>query len=145
MEIYTIGFTHTGAESFFGRLRRAGIQRLVDVRLKNTSQLAGFAKRDDLAFFLRELCSAEYRHEPLLAPTKDLLNAFKKGKGTWAAYAEGFQALMAERRIEERLDKQLFDAPTVLMCSEAEAEHCHRRLVAEYLKEKWGDIEVVHL
>lgn len=145
MEIYTIGFTKRTAADFFGTLRKAGIRRLLDVRLNNSSQLAAFTKRDDLPFFLRELCDAEYRHEPLLAPTQDLLDQYKKAKGSWAEYEQQFMALMRERQIEERLDRRLFDLPTVLLCSEPTAEHCHRRLVAEYLREKWGNVEIIHL
>lgn len=145
MEIYTAGFTHTSAERFFERLRGAGIRRLIDVRLNNVSQLAGFSKRDDLAYFLRVICGAEYLHEPLLAPTQELLDGYKKHKGDWEDYERRFLALMDERRIAERLDRRLFDVPTVLLCSEATAEHCHRRLVAEYLREHWGDVRIVHL
>jgi uncharacterized protein YeaO (DUF488 family) len=114
--------------------------------LNNISQLAGFTKRDDLPFFLRELCDgAEYVHEKLLAPTQELLDAYKKQKGSWADYERAFLSLMAERRIETAIDKSLFDRPTVLLCSEPTAEHCHRRLVAEYLSQRWGDCRVVHL
>lgn len=145
MEIYTIGFTQKTAEQFFGLLKSAGIQRLLDVRLNNVSQLAGFAKRDDLAFFLREICDADYVHEPLLAPTQEILDAFKKNKGNWQEYEIRFLGLMAERRIEDRLDPLLFAAPTVLLCSEATADHCHRRLVTNYLQEKWGNVGAIHL
>lgn len=145
MEVFTIGFTQSTAAQFFGRLRQAGIKRLLDVRLNNSSQLASFAKKDDLAFFLRELCSVDYLHEPLLAPTQAMLDAYKKAKGSWRDYEERFLALMAERRIEERLDRRLFDLPTVLLCSEPTAEHCHRRLVLDYLQEKWGGLQVTHL
>ena len=145
MEIYTAGFTHTSAERFFERLRGAGIRRLIDVRLNNVSQLAGFSKRDDLAYFLRMICDADYLHEPLLAPTQELLDAYKKRNGDWDDYERRFLALMDERRVAERLDRQLFDVPTVLLCSEATAEHCHRRLVAEYLRDHWGDVQIVHL
>ncbi|MBI4492217.1 MAG: DUF488 domain-containing protein [Chloroflexi bacterium] len=145
MEVYTIGFTKRTAAQFFGALRRAGVKRLLDVRLNNSSQLAGFSKRDDLAFFLRELCGAEYRHEPLLAPTQEMLDAYKKKKGSWQAYEQRFLALMAERQVEERIDRALFEWPTVLLCSEATAERCHRRLVVEYLRQKWGDLAVTHL
>ena len=145
MEIFTIGFTKKSAGDFFGRLRRAGIKRLIDVRLNNSSQLAGFAKRDDLAFFLRELCGAEYIHEPMLAPTKELFDAYKKHKGSWEDFEHGFLALMAEQRIEEHLDRQLFDVPCVLLCSEATPEHCHRRLVLEYLQQKWANVDGIHL
>jgi uncharacterized protein (DUF488 family) len=146
MEIYTVGFGQKTAAEFFGRLRSAGIRRLIDVRLNNVSQLAGFTKRDDLPFFLSELCGgAEYVHEKLLAPTQELLDAYKKQKGSWADYERTFLGLMAERRIESAIDKSLFELPTVLLCSEPTAEHCHRRLVAEYLSERWGDCRIIHL
>ena len=145
MEIFTIGFTKTTAADFFDRLKRAGIKRLIDVRLNNVSQLAGFAKRDDLAYFLREICGSEYLHEPLLAPTQELLDAYKKQKGSWAEYEREFLTLMADRKIEESIPRNRFAVPTVLLCSEDTAEHCHRRLVAEYLREKWGDCRIVHL
>ena len=145
MEVYSTGFTQKTAEQFFESLRRVGIRRLLDVRLNNSSQLAAFSKRDDLAYFLRELCHAEYRHEPLLAPTQDLLDAYKKRKGAWADYEQAFLALMRERHIEEVLSPSLFDTPTVLLCSELTAEHCHRRLVLEYLQQHWGGIQIVHL
>ena len=145
MEIFTIGFTKRTAADFFGALRGAGIGRLLDVRLHNSSQLAGFTKREDLPFFLREICGAAYLHEPLLAPTDPLLDAYKKQKGAWADYERGFLALLAERQVEVHLDRPSFAVPTALLCSETTAEHCHRRLVAEYLRDKWGDVAIVHL
>ena len=145
MEIYSIGFTQKSAGQFFDLLKSHGIRRLLDVRLNNVSQLAGFSKRDDLAYFLREIVGAEYRHEPMLAPTQEILDAFKKRKGSWSEYERDFTALMAEREIEQRLDRTLFDAPTVLLCSEATPEHCHRRLVIEYLDRHWGGVTAVHL
>jgi uncharacterized protein (DUF488 family) len=145
MEIYSIGFTKKTAEQFFGLLKSAGVRRLLDVRLNNISQLAGFAKRDDLRFFLREICGAEYIHEPLLAPTQEMLDEYKKNKGTWLEYEGKFLALMAERKIEEKLDQSAFAAPTALLCSEVKPEQCHRRLVIEYLAAKWEPFEVRHL
>lgn len=145
MEIYTIGFTQRSAASFFGDLRRNGIRRLLDVRLNNSSQLAGFTKREDMRYFLRELCRADYIHEPTLAPTQDILDAYKKKGATWAEYERRFLDLMAERRVDERIDRTIFEIPTVLLCSEAKPEHCHRRLVAEYLQSKWGDMRIFHL
>jgi len=145
MEIYTIGFTKRTAAEFFGALKRAGIKRLLDVRLNNVSQLAGFTKRDDLPFFLNEICGAEYVHQPLLAPTQDILDAYKKKKGSWQEYEKRFLQLMENRKIEARIDRGLFVVPTALLCSEATADHCHRRLVLDYLKSKWGDLKVVHL
>ena len=145
MEIYSIGFTKKTAAEFFGKLRAAGIRRLMDVRLHNSSQLAGFTKAEDLRFFLRELCGAEYVHEPLLAPTEELLAGIKKRTLPWEQYERRFLDILAERRVEERLDRGAFLVPTVLLCSEPTAEHCHRRLVIEYLREKWGDVVPVHL
>jgi len=78
MEIYTIGFTKRTAAEFFGALKRAGIKRLLDVRLNNVFQLAGFTKRDDLPFFLKEICGAKYVHQPLLAPTQEMLDTEEK-------------------------------------------------------------------
>ncbi len=143
--IYSIGFTKKTADEFFTRLREAGIGRLLDVRLNNSSQLAGFTKSHDLRFFLRELCGAEYEHVPLLAPTAELLKAYQVKAVAWPEYSERFLGLLAERRVEEGLDRASFATPTVLLCSEPTAEHCHRRLVLEYLREKWGDVTPVHL
>ncbi len=145
MEIYTIGFAKKSAEAFFGALRKAGIKRLVDIRLNNTSQLAGFTKRDDLKFFLKELCNSEYIHEPLLAPTLEILNSYKKKKISWQEYEQRFLELMAERKIEEKIDRSLFNGPTVLLCSEPKADRCHRRLVLEYLQNNWGNLRIIHL
>jgi uncharacterized protein (DUF488 family) len=145
MEIYTIGFTKKTAREFFGRLKHAGIRRLVDIRLHNASQLAGFTKREDLRFFLEAVCSAEYVHERLLAPTQALLDDYKKRKGSWEEYEAGFLRLMEERRIEHALSRDLLDRPTVLLCSEPEPDCCHRRLVAEYLRARWGDLAIIHL
>jgi uncharacterized protein (DUF488 family) len=145
VEIYTIGFTQTTAERFFKRLADAGVARLLDVRLNNTSQLAGFAKAKDLPYFLRDLVGATYEHEPLLAPTQKLLDEYKKRKGDWRAYEEQFLSLMASRGIESTLSIDDFRSPTALLCSEASAEHCHRRLVCEYLAGNWPDVRAVHL
>ena len=117
----------------------------MDVRLNNTSQLAAFAKKDDLAFLLRELCGCEYVHEPLLAPTQDILDAYKKNKGDWAEYERAFLDLMRARSVETAVSKEMFERPTVLLCSEPTADRCHLRLVAEYLREKWRDVSIVHL
>lgn len=146
MDIYTIGFTQTTARDFFGRLRDAGIERLLDVRLNNRSQLAGFAKRDDLEFFLSELVSAVYEHEPLLAPSPEILDAYKKRKNMpWSEYESRFLDLMATRHVESTLDPASFERRTVLLCSEASPRHCHRRLVVDYLAEHWPAVRAVHL
>jgi uncharacterized protein (DUF488 family) len=145
VEVYSIGFTKKTAEQFFGTLGKAGIRRLLDVRLKNASQLAGFTKREDLEYFLREICAAEYRHEPQLAPTKEMLDDYKKRNGSWEEYENRFLALMADRKVEEKLDSGIFAVPTVLLCSEPKPDHCHRRLVLEYLQQKWSNLTIHHL
>ena len=145
MEIHTIGFTQKSARAFFESLRQKGIERLVDVRINNTSQLAAFAKRDDLRYFLDEILGAEYVHEPLLAPTRELLKAYRDGEIDWDGYERAFLDLMAERRIEEVIPKEFFGKRTVLLCSEAVPEKCHRRLVVEYLDRAWGNVEAIHL
>jgi uncharacterized protein (DUF488 family) len=145
IELFTIGFTGTSAANFFGRLRKAKIERLIDVRLNNVSQLAGFAKKKDLEFFLRELCNADYVHELLLAPRDEDLKAVRGGKMSWEEYERAYAALLRERRVESALSRTLFDRRAVLLCSEARATHCHRRIAAEYLRDAWGDMEITHL
>jgi uncharacterized protein (DUF488 family) len=145
MDVFTIGFSKKTAQEFFGRLKAAGIRRVLDIRLNNYSQLAGFTKRADLPFFLKELGGIEYVHVPELAPTKEILDAFKKKKGSWEDYERSFLELLARREVAAKLDRALFSVPCVLLCSEAKPDHCHRRLVAEYLQEKWGDVTVAHL
>lgn len=145
MDIYTIGFAGRHAPEFFASLRRVGVVRLIDVRLNNTSQLAGFTKQADLPFFLKEICGAEYLHEPLLAPSKELFEKYKKRGGKWSDFEKRFLVLMADRQIERRLDRKLFGKPTVLLCSEHDAKLCHRRLVLEYLQDRWTDVRIKHL
>lgn len=145
MEVYTIGFTKKSAEEFFGLLKAAGVKRLIDVRLNNVSQLAGFAKRHDLEFFLKELCGIEYVHELQFAPEKEMLDAYRKQGGDWADYEREFRQLIADRQIETTVGRELFEVPAALLCSEPTAEFCHRRLVVEHLQETWGDVEVRHL
>ena len=146
MEIYTIGFTKRSARDFFETIKSSGIRRLLDVRLNNSSQLAGFSKKDDLQYFLRSICDVTYVHDPVLAPTAELLTSFKKTKSsTWDDYASGFLRLMASRKIEEHLHAADFQARTVLLCSEFDPQHCHRRLVLEYLQPHWGNFAITHL
>lgn len=144
IRIYTIGFTQTSAEQFFGRLIKAGVKKIVDARLNNSSQLAGFAKKDDLRYFLKAIANIDYIHMPVLAPSEEMLTEYKKKKGDWQTYEKNFLALMEERRIENIIRPAEVDQ-ACLLCSEHIPEHCHRRLVAEYLKNKWGNVEIVHL
>lgn len=144
MKIFTIGFTKKSAETFFTRLRESGASRLIDVRLNNVSQLAGFAKRDDLRFFARTICNMDYVQLPKLAPTADILNAYKKHKGDWNLYERQFLDLMESRHIEDSTPREVFDG-ACLLCSEEKPHHCHRRLVAEYLKRHWSNVEIEHI
>lgn len=144
IRLFTIGFTKKSAESFFTKLCTSGIKRVIDVRLNNVSQLAGFTKKGDLPYFLRAICSIEYVHLPILAPTKDILDAYKKQEWGWATYERNFLELMSWRKVEDSIAREILDN-ACLLCSEDEPSHCHRRLVAEYLKSKWQDIQIVHL
>lgn len=144
MKLFTIGFTKTSAEHFFARLSTAGVRMVADVRLNNVSQLAGFAKRDDLAYFLRTICDLEYQHLPQLAPTQEMLDEYRKGGRNWPLYEQRFLALLRERQVERHLDPATLDG-SCLLCSEDTADHCHRRLVAEYLQKHWVPLEVRHL
>ena len=144
MQLWTVGFTKKTAETFFTKLKRSGAKRVIDVRLHNVSQLAGFSKRSDLPFFLREICGMDYVHLPELAPTKEILDAYKKDKSDWVGFERRFLALMRSRKIEESLDPSLI-ADGCLLCSEDKPHHCHRRFVAEYLKSHWGDVEITHI
>ena len=144
MKLFTIGFTKKSAEKFFDLLSSSGVRRVVDVRLNNVSQLAGFAKRDDLRYFLRRVCGMEYVHLPELAPTREMLAGYRKDHKDWSIYERQFLDLMRERRIEESVPREIVDGGC-LLCSEDKPHHCHRRLVAEYLGDRWGGIEVRHL
>ena len=145
MNIYTIGFTQKKAEQFFNLLNSATVDILLDVRLNNVSQLAGFSKRDDLCFFLRELCDVEYIHMPDWAPTKEILNAYKKKEISWESYEDKFLNLMSKRHIEKDLSPELIEN-SCLLCSEHKPHYCHRRLVVEYLNEYTDlKLQVKHL
>lgn len=144
MKLLTLGFTKKSAEEFFGRLKRSGGSRLVDVRLNNVSQLAGFTKKDDLGFFTQAICGIPYLHLPILAPTQAMLDGYKKAKGGWEAYERQFLALMADRKVEREVSSQDLDG-ACLLCSEDRPDHCHRRLIAEYLQRHWGDVDIIHL
>jgi uncharacterized protein (DUF488 family) len=144
MKLYTIGFTRKSAEHFFTMLNKAGVRRVIDIRLNNVSQLAGFAKRDDLRYFLRAICGIDYLHLPLLAPTKEILDEYRKNPKNWSAYERSFLQLISDRKIEKNLAKDLIDRGC-LLCGEETPDHCHRRIVAEYLLQKWGNIQITHL
>ena len=145
VSLFTIGFAGKPAESFFSKLKQAGVRRLIDVRLNNVSQLAGFTKKKDLEYFLGVIAGIEYRHYEDLAPTPDILDRFKKkGEMDWEEYERLFNELLADRRPEEQHEPMEFDR-ACLLCSEATPENCHRRLVAEHLQRKWGRVQIHHL
>lgn len=140
LDIYTMGFAGWKASEFFEALRKNNIRHLIDVRINNTTQLAGYTKRDDLNYFLQAILGITYRHEPLLAPTENLLKEYRQRDISWEEYSARFLELMKARQIEDVLEEATFDVPTVLLCSEHTQEYCHRRLVVEYLNEQWGDV-----
>ena len=144
MKILTIGFTKKSARHFFELLQASEARRIIDVRLHNASQLAGFTKRDDLSYFLDEICGMEYLHLPQLAPTQEMLADYRKRRISWGAYEALFMELMRERRIEQMVSRDVV-SQGCLLCSEDRPHHCHRRLVAEYLKHHWGNVDITHL
>ncbi|MDB9373751.1 DUF488 family protein [Nodularia sphaerocarpa] len=145
VNLFTIGFTQKKAEQFFETLIKAGVKRVIDTRLNNVSQLAGFAKKNDLEYFLRKIGEIEYIHILDLAPTKDILEEYKKKQINWALYEKRFNQLITERQIEKKVNSDLLDE-ACLLCSEAKPHNCHRRLVAEYLQSKLNTpIKIHHL
>lgn len=145
MKIYTIGFTKKSAQVFFDLLKSRNIQCLIDIRLRPDSQLAGFAKKEDLRYFLKQLNKCEYIHDISLAPTDELLKKYRINKN-WQEYEQGFNILLDERRIPATLDQSLYEKQNCcFLCSEATADFCHRRLVAERLQKTWKIVEIIHL
>ena len=144
IKIFTIGHAGKNAREFFTILKQAGIRKVIDVRLYNTSQLAGFTKRQDIEYFLQAIVGAEYIHLPIIAPTKQLLNDYKKGLINWQQYEKQFKSIIARRQIEKHLIPQDMDM-SCFLCSEAKSDNCHRRLVAEYLAEHWQNVSIHHL
>lgn len=144
IRLFTIGSNETTAQAFFERLQRAGVKRVVDVRLNNTSQLAGFSKREHIEYFLRAIAGIDYRHCVDLAPTSDLLALVKKTGMKPDAYEREFNLILNERKPEKHYQPGEFDQ-ACLLCSEPTPEKCHRRFVVEHLRRKWGNVEIEHL
>lgn len=142
--LYTIGFTKKKAEQFFELIKKNNIKCLIDIRLNNVSQLAGFAKRDDLKYFLKQLCNCDYRHMPEIAPTKEILDGYKKKRISWDEYVVQYGALIKRRKIESKLSLNELDG-SCFLCSEPTADMCHRRLAAEYLKKHYKELKIKHL
>lgn len=144
MKLYTLGFTKKSAREFFETFKINNIEQMIDVRLNNTSQLAGFTKKEDLKYFLKELCGIDYYHFNFLAPTKEIRDRYNKDRD-WSLYTKAYIELLENRKILDKLDKSFFERKTCFLCTEVSAEHCHRGLLAEYLKQHWKDVEVIHL
>ena len=144
INLYTIGFTKKNAETFFSLLKRNNVRKLIDVRLNNVSQLAGFTKQEDLKYFLRELCNIDYYHFEQFAPTEEILKRYKKKEISWKEYEEEFISLISKRQIEKLVSLDLL-SDACLLCSESTAENCHRRLVAEYFSRMFPQIRIIHI
>ena len=144
MKIYTIGFGQKTAENFFEKLKSNGIKKLIDIRLNNKSQLAGFTKKNDIIYFLKEIANIKYEYRPEYAPGKELLDNYRKKKINWDQYEINYFELLKERDILTKI--KIADLSEVcFLCSEPTPEKCHRRLLAEYLKEQYPEIEIIHL
>ena len=144
IKLFTIGFTKKKAVTFFEKINNSGVVKLIDIRLNNVSQLAGFTKKDDLMYFLKKICNSDYMYEPLLSPTKEILDAYKKKEINWTEYEKRFNDLLVLRKAHTLTSlSELHMA--CLLCSEPTPEKCHRRLVAEFLKNKFENIEIIHL
>jgi uncharacterized protein (DUF488 family) len=144
IKLFTIGFTKTSAANFFGRLEKCGVRRVIDTRLNNTSQLSGFAKQPDLAYFLSKVSGIAYEHQLPFAPTRDILEDYKKKRINWQDYENKYLELIRQRAVESLVDPEKING-ACLLCSEDKPHHCHRRLLAEYLQDHFKNIEIVHL
>lgn len=144
MNLFTIGFTGKSAEKFFGLLKSSKATKLIDIRINRTSQLAGFAKEQDLEFFLPKLAGMDYFVREDLAPTKELLSSYRDKEINWEEFAQKYQALLEQRGSLESLDSEVFDN-AVLLCSENEPEKCHRTLLAELISKKFVGLQISNL
>jgi len=142
--IFTMGASQKGARAFFAALREAGVRRVLDIRLRNQSALGGFTRGRDLEYFLKTILGLDYVHRPELAPTKELLTAYRKKQIDWRDYESRFAGILAERRPQDTLLREELDG-ACLLCSEPKPDQCHRRLVAEHLQKAWDNVEVRHL
>lgn len=144
MTIYTIGFAKKKAKEFFAILKENRIERLVDIRLNNTSQLVGFTKKEDLEYFLKELANIKYYYFKFLAPTKEMRDSYNENKD-WREYTRKYINLLKKREISKKLDRPFFQKKTCFLCSEPLPNYCHRKLLVDYLKKHWGNIKIIHL
>lgn len=142
--LYTIGYTKRSAQSFFSSLKDANVKLLIDIRLNNTSQLAGYTKKEDLAFFLKEICACDYVHLPEFAPSKDILDSYHSKNIDWQMYESKFAALIESRKPISQI-KSLSIDHACLLCAEPKPDKCHRRLVANYIKQHFPETQIIHL
>lgn len=144
MKVYTIGFTSKSAEEFFNLLKENNVKKVIDIRLNNKSQLAGFTKGQDLKYFLRIICDIDYVYKPDYAPTKELLNSYRNKKINWEEYKKLYLEILGERNILKNIDYNFFK-DSCLLCSEPKPDKCHRKLFVEYLKKYNNDINIINL
>ncbi len=145
MKVYTIGYLERTSDNFYKTLRQYGVQRLIDVRLFQNPENTNFAKAVDLERSLTQHTYAKYFHEPLLAPTEELLHDYFQKGVSWKTYEKRYLEILKGREVEARLSKEIFSPTSALLCAEHEPDHCHRRLALEYLRRHWGDLEIIHL
>ncbi|MDR1675109.1 MAG: DUF488 domain-containing protein [Tannerella sp.] len=144
IKLYTIGFTEKSAETFFKLLQRAGVKKILDIRINNVSQLAGFAKGKDLEYFAKEIVGADYEHNTELAPTKELLRSYRDKIVNWEQYEKEYIHILNRRNVVQKIDFDKLNG-VCLLCSEHKPDMCHRRLLAEYLQKSRNEIEIIHL
>jgi uncharacterized protein (DUF488 family) len=144
LKLFTIGFTKKSASSFFEGLKNAGISKIIDTRLNNTSQLSGFAKQSDLKYFLAKISGIDYSHELCLAPTSEILSAYQKKQMSWADYSQRYLEILQKRQVESVIDQGSLQ-DSCFLCSEDKPHFCHRRLAAEYFQSHFNNIEIIHL
>ena len=144
MKLFTIGFTKKDAKTFFGLLMKNNVKTVIDIRLNNHSQLAGFSKGNDLAYFLKAIAGIDYYYFIQAAPEESLLKKWQKGEITWPEYEAAYKEMLVKRNVIGKIDAKILENGC-LLCSEPTAEQCHRRLLGEYLREKVPGLEIVHI
>ena len=144
MDLFTIGFTKKTAKQFFELLKKNQVKSLIDTRLNNKSQLAGFTKKEDLEYFLKEIAGIKYVYKPEFAPSDEILTKYKKGSMDWEEYEVKYFQLLKERNILHNMDFSIFEN-ACLLCSEHSPQNCHRRLLAEYLSQHNASLKIIHL
>lgn len=143
MDLYTIGFAQKPAKVFFEILTKNKVARVIDIRLNNKSQLAGFTKSDDLEYFLEKIAGIEYRYLPECAPPKEVFDGFRDNKIGWPELEKQYLLALEQRDILKN-GAQLFEN-ACLLCSEPKPQQCHRRLLAEFISQRVPGVNIIHL